>query len=390
MAIRLNKRGYEESVGNISGLVIILAIAAVIIFYVVSVTPAERAELGISGYSRVALDTTPGEIMGQAGTEIITFERKLISFDLKNTPEEESKKLSSSTSISRSISQNNFVDFDFSADTEKISEAEIKFEIADKYGSGALVVSLNGDRIQTTNGKIGDEITAVIPVNKLQAENVINFEVTSPGLAFWQSNSYLIKDVKLILQSYDSTSFTHDFILTTSELSNAGSAKLTAYAKTNGENVPIRMLLNDVEIYNGQPNTNFELEIPTQHFNNNNKLVWTAERNGDYSISFPKLDFTLSIQGTEKVLKFNIASIEADAIKSKLYITKLTILRHENSYGELAVKVNGNRLKTQFDSEGLYSIDISDYVIAGTNSIALSSDNDITITRLQVAVKEQQ
>jgi len=61
MAIRLNKRGYEESVGNISGLVIILAIAAVIIFYVVSVTPAERAELGISGYSRVALDTTPGE-----------------------------------------------------------------------------------------------------------------------------------------------------------------------------------------------------------------------------------------------------------------------------------------------------------------------------------------
>jgi len=195
MAIRLNKRGYEESVGNISGLVIILAIAAVIIFYVVSVTPAERAELGISGYSRVALDTTPGEIMGQAGTEIITFERKLISFDLKNTPEEESKKLSSSTSISRSVSQNNFVDFDFSADTEKISEAEIKFEIADKYGSGALVVSLNGDRIQTTNGKIGDEITAVIPVNKLQAENVINFEVTSPGLAFWQSNSYLIKDV---------------------------------------------------------------------------------------------------------------------------------------------------------------------------------------------------
>ncbi|MBS3065214.1 MAG: hypothetical protein J4451_01805 [DPANN group archaeon] len=89
-------------------------------------------------------------------------------------------------------------------------------------------------------------------------------------------------------------------------------------------------------------------------------------------------------------MKFNIASIEADAIKSKLYITKLTILRHENSYGELAVKVNGNRLKTQFDSEGLYSIDISDYVIAGTNSIALSSNNDITITRLQVAVKEQQ
>jgi hypothetical protein len=390
MATRLNKRGNTESVGNISGLVIILAIAAVIIFYVVSVTPAERAELGISGYSRVALDTAPGEIIGQAGAEIITFERKLLSFDLKNTPEEESKKLSSSLSVSRSISENNFADFDFTADLEKISEAEIKFKIADKYGSGALVISLNGDRIATTNGKIGDEITAIIPVNKLQAENVINFEVTSPGLAFWQSNSYLIKDIKLILQSYDSTSFTHDFILTTSELSNVGSAKLTAYAKNNGENVPVKILLNNVEIYNGQPNTNFELEIPTQHFDTNNKLVWMAERNGDYSISFPKLDFTLSVLNTEKVLKFNIASIEADAIKSKIYVTKLTLLRHENSYGELVVKVNGNRLKTQFDSKGLYSVDISDYVIAGTNSISLSSDNDIAITRLQVAVKEQQ
>src|SRR3990167_10983398 len=86
MATMLNKRGYTERPGNVTGLVLILVIGAVIIFYVISVTPAERAELGIEGYSKIALDTNPGLISGFAEADVTTFSRKLSQATVKNIP----------------------------------------------------------------------------------------------------------------------------------------------------------------------------------------------------------------------------------------------------------------------------------------------------------------
>ena len=389
MATMLNKRGYTERPGNVTGLVLILVIGAVIIFYVISVTPAERAELGIPGYSKIALDTNPGLISGFAEADVTTFSRKLSQATVKNIPADSTKKLSSSVSVSRSNSVNNDANFEFTAVPSKVSASEIKFKIADKYGSGSLSVKLNGKTVKTIQGSIGETISVILPITAIKETNIITFEVSSPGLAFWQSNSYLLKNVELLLQNYDVGSFTHDFVLTQSELANTGKANLHALINQEGEKTILKISLNGNEIYNGLPEKDFDLSIPIHHFDANNELFWVTERGGKYDIIFPEIEFTFSPENTEKIYRFNVASGEMTAINSNFYECKMTVKR-ESSFGYANIEVNSNRMRANFNEASIYSSDICQYLQQGTNAVTISSDNDIVISRLQVVIREKQ
>lgn len=389
MATMLNKRGYTERPGNITGLALILIIGAVIIFYVISVTPAERADLGLPGYSKIALDVNPGLVDGFSEVDMTTFSRKLSQASVKNIPEDSAKELSPSISVSRSTSINNDVNFEFTAQPSKVSAAELKFKIADKYGSGTLSVKLNGKNMKTIQKGIGETVSVIFPIASIQEKNNILLEVSSPGLAFWRSNGYVLKNVELLLQNYDVGSFTHDFVLTQSELANAGKANLHALINKEGEDALLKLSLNGNEIYNGYPEKDFDLSIQIQHFDADNELIWTTDRDGKYEIIFPEIKFTFAPENTEKIYRFNIASSELTAINSGFYECKLNIQR-ESSLGNANVEVNSNRIRANFNAASFYSSDICPYISQGINTISLSSDDDIVISRLQIAIREKQ
>ncbi len=389
MATHLGKRGYVEQPGNVTGLFIIIIIGAAVIFYALSITPAERADLGIEGYSRIALDVNPGTITGFVETEAITFSRKLSTTTVANTPEDSSKILSPSISASQSTTANNPATLEFETNPQNVADAVINFKIADKRGSGTLSVIVNGKTLKTTSGEIGDLVSVTIPLTLLKETNELEFIASNPGLAFWRPNIYVLKNIELIVQSFDAGSFTHKFDITTSELSGSGKVKLIAFVKSNGAEVPLTITLNGVELYKGLPSPDFELALPIKHLKTENKLVWSIERNGDYIINFPKIELTFSPVNSEKIYDFNIATNEFTSMNLGRFECKLTIHRGE-LFGFANINVNSARVRVNFNEANLFSDDICEHLQQGTNTITISSDNDIIIDRLQVAIKEKQ
>lgn len=389
MATLLGKRGYVEQPGNITGLFIIIIIGAAVIFYALSITPAERADLGIEGYSRIALDVNPGTITGFVETEAVTLSRKLSTANIANVPEDSSKILSLSISASQSTTANNPATLEFEIDPQNVVDAVIDFKIADKYGSGTLSVIVNGKTLKTIGGEIGDLISVTIPLSLLKETNELEFAASNPGLAFWRSNIYVLKNIELTLQSFKAGSFTHKFDVTTSELAESGKAKLIAFLKSNGAEVPLTITLNDIELYKGIPSPDFELALPLEHLKTENKLTWSTERNGDYIINFPKIELVLSPANSEKIYNFNIATNEFTSINLGRFECKLTIQRGA-LFGFANIEVNSVRVRANFNEANLYSEDICKHLQQGTNTISISSDNNIVINRLQIAIRETQ
>ena len=389
MATDIGKRGYTEYVGNVTGLFIIIIIGAAVLFYAISITPAERANLGIEGYSRITLDVNPGTIAGFIETDAVIFSRKLSTASIANKPEDSSKILAPSLSTSQSTTANKPAILEFEISSQNVADVIMNFKIADKYGTGTLSVMVNGKTLKTTSGEIGDLVSIAIPLSLLKETNEIKFTASNPGLAFWRPNIYVLKNVELIVQSFDAGSFTHKFDITTSELAGSGKATLIAFIKSNGAEVPITITLNDIELYKGIPPSDFELALPLENLKTENKLVWSIERNGNYIINFPKIELTFAPANSEKIYDFNIATNEFTSINLGRFECKLTIQRGE-LFGFANIEVNSARLKANFNEANLYSDDICEHLQQGTNTITISSDNNIVIDRLQVAIKEKQ
>ena len=84
----------------------------------------------------------------------------------------------------------------FNVDPSNTEDVILSFNVARRQGE--LEIILNGNRIFYGAVSPGNSPPLFIDSNNLERNNIIEFKTSSPGLAFWRVNSYLLTDIRII------------------------------------------------------------------------------------------------------------------------------------------------------------------------------------------------
>ena len=112
MATNKKAQGY----GNITVFIILIILAASIIFYVISITPEQREEfLGYdpSAYSSKLLDENPGLLIGVTEDDLETETHSLSMVTADYSPEETSTILASDLEVKKSVTSDKSEEYQF-------------------------------------------------------------------------------------------------------------------------------------------------------------------------------------------------------------------------------------------------------------------------------------
>ena len=251
---RANKRAassvYE---GNYGGVILLIIMSGAILTYLLLVTPAEREKFGIvpEKYARTLLDVAPGTISvseSQArakdfnfGTINLDYSINQISEELRNTIALRSAGFSEDT-ISLPVT------LDQTAESILLQAV-----VSDKLGDGKLLVFLNGIEVFNEAVNKNQILKITLPKNLWQASNTLKFSVSSPGAAFWNTNSYSLVNVNLITNKYAQAKAitTQSFTLTGELATGLQKATLTAYVTATVPKSNYEITVNGKAVYSG-------------------------------------------------------------------------------------------------------------------------------------------
>jgi hypothetical protein len=411
-----------QASGAIAPLVIMIVLLAAIVFYVITIPPAEREQLignlTTTSYARTVLDVSPGLISGLTETGVARIYRTLSTVDVDNTPQAQTRALSTQMTILRSMTHEEIGNFTFDvADKAKLGYVNAELLVTDKLGSGSLIVAVNSRVVFSGNTEVGQNVRVALPVDSIiQGTNSLKFYVSSPGWKFWSKNSYTFTNVNLVLASYteESAAQAQTFSFTASELTGAQSAKLTASIKQISEaSAELKLMLNGVEIYKATPAqiTSLSVDLPMNVLSGTNTLQWSVGKDGAYSVVLGQVTLTTTkFEGGEaKNYGFTLTSSEntklaAHTLKCELKMTMTPVATSSEgeelppppptggavvSLSAINVRINGVLTQYIFSSTNAVTDDVCKYLHSGSNTVSLSAENDIIIDSLTLKVSSK-
>ncbi len=381
--------------GNVTVLVILLFMAAAIVFYAISVTPEQREELlgyDIEEYSKDILDVKPGELKGITEDDLETNTQSLSMITVDYAPEKTSRLLASQLEIKQSITSDTTGEYDFEVSKASLDTADLTFKVIDKKGDSNLLITLNEQTIFDSPVEMGTDEEINLPVDLLlDGTNKIEIFVSS-GSKFWQTKSYKISDLTLNIGQYTSENAikTQTFTLPSEELSNFVSAKYQAFVKQSTESQAVLKLeLNEYEIYNNIPEeeTRLVIDLPRNYLKSSNVLRWSVAKDGVYDIEFGKIVTTTAPSSNFEIYTFTLGSINYRRMSLGQYDCLLTLARDGGD--EAKVDLNANIL--YFDlSEDTETKNVCEYLIDGTNTLIVSAEeDDVILNQLTLTLKSK-
>jgi len=379
--------------GAIAPLMIILVLLASVIFYVITIPPAAREQLlgNLTGTERTALDVSPGLISGVPESSLKLVSKPLSAMTVDNTPQPETRALSTQISLVRRFGRDELGNFTFGVSSkDTLGIADVNLLVTDRKGDGSLIVSVNNQVVFSGPVEVGQQVRVALPIDAIaQGSNSLQLAVSSPGWKFWQTNSYTFTNVNLVLGSYTGAKAlqSQTFTLTAAELSNAKAARLIALAKqTSDKSAELTVMLNGVQLYKATPSQSAALavDIPTNLLSSTNTLQWSVAKDGAYLVEFGQVILTTSsIEGQVKSYSFTITSDESFSLKTcELSLTRATSTETQS----VTVRVNGV-LNSYTFSDDTVTDDICKSLRSGSNTISLSAENDILIDSLTLKIR---
>ncbi|HIH14455.1 MAG TPA: hypothetical protein HA224_04325 [Nanoarchaeota archaeon] len=390
---RANKRAassvYE---GNYGGMILLIIMSGAILTYLLLVTPAEREKFGIvpEKYARTLLDVAPGTISvseSQArakdfnfGTINLDYSINQISEELRNTIALRSAGFSEDT-ISLPVT------LDQTAESILLQAV-----VSDKLGDGKLLVFLNGIEVFNEAVNKNQILKITLPKNLWQASNTLKFSVSSPGAAFWNTNSYSLVNVNLITNKYAQAKAitTQSFTLTGELATGLQKATLTAYVTATVPKSNYEITVNGKAVYSGIGIGSISLEIPNNYLvSGENKIAFSVAKDSGYRLAFTKITATYYLAGLKaKKYTFFVNDYNWNQIRdSGIYCTVKAV---KSSGGDsVNVRVNGKSLKLGF-IEGSADAQACQYFIKGDNELVLGSNEPVELSSLKVMVGAKQ
>ena len=383
---------------------IIIIIALFMTLYILFIPPAEREQLlqqnttttpssgGTTSSGRLELlAESPG--MVTPTTEFATVHR-IPSINLFLRDEPKITTLAQNLQVSKGVFSESSPQIRFQ--TEDLTETNaVTIFFAVEKADGELRIKVNGNTIYTEEIEQPGVKSIEIAKSYLKDDNKLEFKVSSPGIAFWSTNKYSLKDVR-IKQEFErrNNEETRTFTLPQQEKDNMINAKVTYTQQcnvpfTSGQTARLDILLNDRRAHTSEIRcitTQDEMELDPELFVEGSNTITFRLEKGDFSFNLLKLQ-TESRESERPTYFFALTTNQYNDIQSGERALNLQLLLDSTRESKNArILVNNNEIMMQTDRNS-FDQNLKDYVQEGTNFIKIVPENSFTIIGLKVTLE---
>jgi hypothetical protein len=253
----------------------------------------------------------------------------------------------------------------------------LDFFIYDTNRYGNLVVKWNGREIMNQNLGNGPQ-EMFIEKEHVRGSNSLEVSVTGPGLFFWASSVYIIKNFNVNLDYGPARII--PFEMLSSEMEKFEKIELSSYASGTGTLV---IKVNGVQVFSGTPNglmrEDFTLfEAPVRPGQN---ILTLIDQTGTYTLR--DTVFKVFITGDQSVARhrFNMSDENYNFLANSIFHGKVDYyIENIARPGRVEIEVNGRQLGTSTPRPGWNSAAFTaDSVQVGDNVITFSGTGSFRI-----------
>lgn len=381
--------------------VLLVIIAAFIVTYIILIPPADRQELLGSSSS-----SSGGSVGGKVGTTGLVSQTNLMTVapgrvdylaqkdlehtlpDITLTSRSNSKILAEKASVLATKGIFSEKKSSFSVTFSDLGNTEnVLLTYTPKVAEGMMTVFLNGQEIYSGKVNIKSPKPLFLAKSALEEQNVIEFAVSSPGLAFWRTNELVLEDVRIIGDVQDVDAQVSKSLFSVSDVEKKGMEKailkfLLDCVELAGK---LKVLLNGNEVYSGVPDCSspqltFELS-PSLFYEGQNTLLFSIEK-GSVILSHPKIQTKLK-EVVYPTFYFQVSLEQFQAVKNlkkKVYLTADFVEVVDAKNGEFVLNGKVVAFNTK---EGKLAIDVTNEIVQGNNAVMIKPKKTLEIRELK-------
>jgi len=370
----ISKRGQAGGAAALVGIII-----AMILLYILFLPPAERAEL--LGENETEEDEGVSEELGnltllfkKPGSldylKTDEYEHDLQAFNLYSSKEANILEEIDSLKIRRSIFRKDFKNISFNVfDPEHVENILLSFSAPVRRGN--LIVYLNGNLIADRAIRNQNPAPISLPNKYIKEKNVVELEISGPGVLFWQTNEFNLENVKITADITDVSGLESKqfFYITEEEKNNLEKVKLKFIADCEVSKVgPLNTFLNNENIYSLVPDCGILNTITIDKnkiLEGENKLIFKTKK-GNYAIYSVEIETTLK-ELIYPIYYFEITEKQYRKIENDTVDVNLTMLfSNDVDLKDIAIKINNHQFEI-YTRELDYDRLIDSYVREGNN-----------------------
>ena len=393
----LKKKG-QETGGHAATLVAIIAL--LILLYILFVPPETRNELlGIenetssgvgnseeNGVNITLVEEWPGRI---DYTDLSEVDHDLPTVTLFSRKEGTLIKEKDSVYVSKALFGESFYELQFDIeDLEDVDNVLLSF-VANKR-DGRLKINLNGNEI--FNREI--ETLNINPIrlknDLLKESNILKFEASSPGVAFWSRNEYELSNVKLTADITDTTKLDAKlkFIVDEEEKAHIKKGSIRFFVDCDRKQGKLFVNLNDNNLYSAVPDCQDYVKVeylPYALKEGENELEFSVTE-GAYLID--RIITTSSLKKPrEFIYDFKLNESFYRDIRRGDHNIYLRMNFIDKEYKEADLMINGQL--THMSTEELeYERDLRSFIREGMNAIKITPKASMYVQDLKVVAIE--
>ncbi len=389
----------KKAQGNASAAAVLIALIGLfIILYILLIPPEEREKiLGEDELEKtkeagekmnILLSESPGRLFPAEKRE---FEQSFPAVSIYVGEEGMELKKLDSLYAGRSLFSSNKNNISFEVvNIGNIENALLNFYI--KEGQGRLMIRLNGKEIFNKEQKKGN----IDPINLneylVQGENLIEFEVSSPGAAFWRTNGYSLEGILVtadILRKETQES-SLAFVASEEEINNMKKVKLRFTPDcTQSTAGTLTVEINNYKLYSAVADCNVPIKplefIPERLIAGENTLKFITNK-GRYLIDNIMLNSELK-EAVAPVYYFEIEKEDFEDIEENRTEAVLYIEFVDDISEKIADITVNNRLMRLDQTEVEFNQTISKWVDQGNNALKIEPEEVLDIVELKVSLE---
>ncbi len=389
--------------GQAAGAAVLVAIiAGLLIMFIIMIPPSERAKIlgdpvpGSSangggvvpvGAISTLLIQHPGRIDYLVQKEI---EHPLPVINIQTTEEAGIISEKSVVSSKRGILSEKSSEFSFPV----ISPADVRnplltFRVTEQVGD--LHVIMNGEEIYSGPAGGSQMRPVIIPSGLLHTDNTIIFKVSSPGLAFWRTNSFVAENVKVVADTLNREAQVarHVFLVSETEKQNLERVQLKFHPECRyGEAGSLHILLNNKEVYSATPDCELSL-VPIELaasdlFTGENRIEFKTDK-GTYLLSAVTIVSKLK-EVSYPTYYFELSEEQYDAIKSHKNDLKITVAFTDvTDVREGQIIFNG--VNRDFSTRSpTVALDVGADIEKGSNSVVIKPRRTLDVREIRADI----
>ncbi|VVB60807.1 Uncharacterised protein [uncultured archaeon] len=370
--------------------VLAAGVALIIVALLISQTSIFRGEVASSNVTIFSQS-----IVGQIGSLQETFRRiPLGSFEAGQTLGEEVAKNISEATIQNGVFSEHSESFPFAGNGA--IKAYMTFDVADTNAYGNLQLYFNGREIYNNVTQPG---TYRVEMTQPAASNTLEIKTTSSGAKFWAPTTYILRNIKLVVERYGNQEYVIPFTVFDYEAIGWSTGRLLFGIDDAIIAGDLLANVNGQEVYRDRPisrsmvyQTDFTKEKAQIHAGENT-IRFRTEKDGKYSISNAELllFFFTGTQSVEKKMGFNVDEGQLLLYKEQNSTGQITF-DADNIYLDRGITVELNNKPFELSNivkkeEGTTSINFSvDDLRAGKNTINFKTRGSYSISDVNVMI----